>query len=193
VKKIKQQEELYLTVQDKDTIQGWHNRLGHLGVSTIKKLEQSGQLHITDKDSSTFKMEECEICAVAKTTRLTFGDCSVAAKEPLEIVHSDIAGPLKPDVEGHIYYVTFIDDLTGLVCVGGLKNKTAMDVLGSFKNFQRITELAFNKKVQCLRTDGSGEHMGGMKTYLQQAGIVHQVTTPYTPQLNGSQKGQTEP
>ena len=26
-------EDLYLTVQDKDTIQGWHNRLGHMGVS----------------------------------------------------------------------------------------------------------------------------------------------------------------
>jgi hypothetical protein len=157
-----------------------------MGVSTIKKLAASGQLHITDKDTSTFKMEECEVCAIAKTTRLTFGDISVAAQEPLEIVHSDIAGPLKPDINGNIYYVTFIDDLTGLTCIGGLKTKTAMDVLGCFKNFKRITELAFNRKVQCLRTDGGGEYLGGMKPYLQLHGIVHQVTTPYTPQLNGT-------
>ena len=179
-------EELYLTVQDRDTVQGWHIRLGHLGVSTIKRLAEAGQLHITDKDTSTFKMEECEVCAVAKTTRLTFDNRPVKATQPLEIVHSDIAGPLKPDVDGRIYYVTFIDDLTGLVCIGGLKNKTAMDVLDRFKDFKRITELALQSKLQCLRTDGGGEYMGGMKTYLQQAGIVHQVTTPYTPQLNGS-------
>jgi hypothetical protein len=184
--KRKEQGDLYLTVQDKDTIQGWHNRLGHMGVSAIKKLAASGQLHITDKDSSTFKMEECEVCAIAKTTRLTFGDISVTAQEPLEIVHSDITGPLKPDINGNIYYVTFIDDLTGLTCIGGLRNKTAMDVLGCFKNFKKITELAFNRKVQCLRTDGGGEYLGGMKPYLQLHGIVHQVTTPYTPQLNGT-------
>jgi hypothetical protein len=184
--KRKEQEQLYLTGQDKDTIQGWHNRLGHMGVSTIKKLAASGQLHITDKDTSTFKMEECEVCATAKTTRLTFGDISVAAQEPLEIVHSDIAGPLKPDINGNIYYVTFIDELTGLTCIGGLRNKTAMDVLECFKKFKKITELAFNRKVQCLRTDGGGKHLGGMKPYLQLHGIVHQVTTPYTPQLNGT-------
>jgi hypothetical protein len=102
VKGRKDQEDLYLTVQDKDTLQGWHNRLGHMGVSTIRIFAASGQLHITDTDSSTFKLKECEICAIARTTRLTFGDISVAAKEPLEIVHSDIAGPLKPDINGHI-------------------------------------------------------------------------------------------
>jgi hypothetical protein len=179
-------DELYLTVQDKDTLQGWHIRFGHMGLSTIKRLAESGQLQITDKDTSTFKMEECEICAIAKTTRLTFDDISVAAQQPLEIEQSDIAGPLKPGIEGSIYYLTFIEDLTGLVCIGGLKNKTAMDVLNSFKAFKGITELAFDKKIQCLCTDGDGEYMGGMKTYLQQAGIVHQVTTPYTPQLNGT-------
>jgi hypothetical protein len=149
-------DELYLTVQDKDTVQGWHNRLGHLGVSTIKKLAEAGQLHITDKDTSTFKMEECEVCAVAKTTRLTFDDTPVQAKQPLEIVRSDMAGPLKPDVDGRIYYMTFIDDLTGLVCIEGLKNKTAMDVLDRFKHFKRITELAFQTMLQYLRTDGGG-------------------------------------
>jgi hypothetical protein len=61
----------------------------------------------------------------------------------LEIVHSNIAGPLKPDVDGHIHYVTFDDDLTGLVCIRGLKNWTSMDILDRFKHFKRITELAF--------------------------------------------------
>jgi hypothetical protein len=147
-----------------------------MGRSTIKRLAESGQLQITDKDTSTFKMEECEVCAIAKTTRLTFNDMSVAAQQPLEIVHSDIAGPLKPSIEGSIYYVTFIDDLTGLVCIGGLKSKTAIDVLNSFEKFKGITELAFTKKIHCVHTDGGGEYMGGMKTYLQQAGIVHQAS-----------------
>jgi hypothetical protein len=112
---------LYHTVQDKDTVQEWHNSLRHLDVSIIKRLAEAGQLYITDKDTSTFRMEECEVCAVAKTTRLTFDNTPVQPRQPMKIVHSVIAGPLKPDVNGRIYYVTFIDDLTGLVCIGGLK------------------------------------------------------------------------
>jgi hypothetical protein len=49
--------ELYFTVQGKDPLQGWHIRLGHMGLSTT----ESVQLQITDKDTSPFKMEECEV------------------------------------------------------------------------------------------------------------------------------------
>ena len=139
-------EELYLTVQDKDTVQGWHIRLGHLGVSTIKKLAEAGQLQITDKDTSTFKMEECEVCAVANTTRLPFDNTPVKATQPLEIVHSDIAGPLKPDVDGRIYYVTFIDDLTGLVCIGGLKKQDSNGCLGPLQRLQEDHRIGFTSK-----------------------------------------------
>jgi hypothetical protein len=82
--------------------------------------------------------------------------------------------------------VTFIDDLTGLTCIGGLKTKIVIDILGCFKNFKGISEMAFDRKVQCWRTDGGREYLGGMKPYLQLQGIVHQGTTPYTPQLNGT-------
>jgi hypothetical protein len=75
--KIQQEGEVFLTTQDKDTLQGWHNRLGCMDVRTIKKLVQEEQLHITDKDTSPFKMEECDTCAVANTACLTFDNVSV--------------------------------------------------------------------------------------------------------------------
>lgn len=83
-----------LVAKEADTFEGWHKRLGHM--STLLDLGRQGRLIITNVSSNTFKMEDCDVCARAKTTRLTSGDMCVRATKPLEIVHSDIADPLKP-------------------------------------------------------------------------------------------------
>lgn len=132
-----------------------------------------------------FKMEDCDTCAVAKASRLTFGNTSIRGLKPLEIIHSDIAGPLKPSMDGSIYYITFIDNSTGFVMVYPLKSKTAIDVLHSYKLFESMSERTLDRKINLLRTDGGNEYLGVMSIYLKSKGIVHQVTTPYTPQLNG--------
>ncbi|GHJ83600.1 hypothetical protein NliqN6_0002 [Naganishia liquefaciens] len=150
-----------------------------------RKVVKTVPLKIADSSESEFKMEDCEVCAIAKATRLTFGNVSVPGKVPLEIVHSDIAGPLKPAENGDVYYITYIDDFTEYLFAYSLPDKTALGVLNSFKFFQAMVERAFSCKIQVLRTDGGGEYKDIMGQYLRQAGIVQQVTTPYTPQRNG--------
>ncbi len=45
---------------------------------------------------------------------------------------------------------------------------------------------SLNQQVKILRSDGGGEYSGSeLKDWLAKAGIAHQVTPPYTPQLNG--------
>jgi hypothetical protein len=122
----------------------------HQEACTRRKAIHHRQGHIYFQDRGI------DTCAVAKTTCHTFDNVSVAGTQPLEIVHSDIAGPLKPDLNGHIYYMTSIDDFTGLTCINGLRHKSAMDVSDSFKSFKKTAELPIQKKVQCLHTDGSG-------------------------------------
>jgi hypothetical protein len=173
------------TVQESDSLEGWHKRLGHIGLTKIKDLEKDKKIIIEDDDNS-FKREDCEICMKAKATRLTFGDISIAAKEPLEIVHSDLAGPLRPSQFETSYYITFIDDYTGLVSASHLKSKNSSEILSVFKREISYWERAFEKKVKIIRTDGGTEYKGVFDEYLVKQGIVHQVTTPYTPQLNGT-------
>ena len=48
-----------------------------------------------------------------------------------------------------------------------------------------MVERAFACKIQVLRTHGGNEYKDVMRQYLLQSGIIQQVTTPYTPQLNG--------
>ena len=176
---------VYLTSQISDTVAEWHVRLGHMGVSTIKSMEKEGLIKVIDLKTSDFKMEDCDICAISKATRLTFGDTTVKATKPLEIIHSDLAGPLKPSIDGHVYYITFIDDFTHYVFVRGLTTKSASDIADVFKRFEAGAERVFGERIKILRTDGGTEYKSPLTEHLVKKGIIHQVTTPYTPQLNG--------
>ena len=169
-----------------DTLLNWHERLGHMGISGIKKLHTDEEIQVTDLESSKFKSSECDVCAVGKATRLSFGNINIRATTPLEIIHSDIAGPLKPSHANMTYYVTFIDDYTGLVCALAIPNKNKHSVFDWFKKFQSTVERSFDLKIKVLRTDNGGEYLNDLLTpYLLQQGIIHQTTTVYTPQLNG--------
>lgn len=120
-----------------------------------------------------------------KTTRHPFNDTPVRGSKPLEIIHSDIAGPVSPSLNGCVYYVTFIDDFTGMVNAFALKDKSAKTTLAIFDVFRAHMERAWNAQVRVLRTDGGGEYKKEFDARLTSIGIVHQMTTRHTPQLNG--------
>lgn len=132
-----------VVTQEKDSLANWHRRLAHIGASTINELAATGRLQIAGSPGPAFKMEDCEVCPIAKATRLTFGDVSVRGDVPLAIVHSDISGPLKPGSNGDVYYITYIDNFTGYLCAYSLPDKTAAGVLHTFKFFQAMTERSF--------------------------------------------------
>lgn len=51
----------------------------------------------------------CETCLKAKQTRLSFGENRLRAKRPLEIVHTDICGPVDPSTwDKKKYILTFL-------------------------------------------------------------------------------------
>lgn len=45
-----------------DTLQNWHRRIGHKGISGIKILHKHGLIKITDINDSTFTTEDCIAC-----------------------------------------------------------------------------------------------------------------------------------
>ena len=54
--------------QEKNRFSNWHRRLAHSGVATIKGLARNGRLQIADASGWEFKMEDCDVCAVAEAT-----------------------------------------------------------------------------------------------------------------------------
>lgn len=153
---------------------------------TRPTLPRQARLQIAASDRNEFTMEDYAVCATANA--FTIGDVFVLGKTPLQIVHSDIAGPLKPAENGNIYDITFIDDCTGNLCAYSLGDKISLRVLNSFRHFEAMVERAFSCKIQVLRTDGGNEYNDAMEQYLDQSGIVQQVIAPYTPQLSVADK-----
>ena len=58
-------------------------------------------------------MPFCETCQFGKQTRNPFPKEAVRSKKALELIHSDVCGPMPVNsVGGSRYFVTFVDDYT---------------------------------------------------------------------------------
>ena len=78
------------------------------------------------------------------------------AKEPLQLIHSDIRGPLEvPSISHTIYFLTFIDDFSRKSWVYFLKHKS--ETFFKFQLFKSLVENEYGKKIKNLRTDNGGE------------------------------------
>jgi hypothetical protein len=82
----------------------------------------------------------CEGCIFGKKHRESFPfGKSYRAKDPLEIVHLDICGPMQtPSIGGNTYFLTFIDDFSRNTWIYFLKYK--FDALDCFQQFKSLVE-----------------------------------------------------
>lgn len=161
----------------------WHRRYGHINYSNLEKLIKNDMVDGIDKLKLN-KVEFCESCVNGKMTKLQFGTRK-KSKDILEIVHSDVCGPINPiSHDGDKYFVTFIDDFSNFICVYMLKNKS--DVFGCFKKYIQMVQSKFNKRVSTLRCDNGREYVSGdMLQYCKLNGTFIDYTIPYIPQQNG--------
>jgi transposase InsO family protein len=161
----------------------WHKRLGHLNEKSVKRLQSMVGGMQVEKGSCDLN---CEACIEGKQARQPFpSDGATRATKVLEIVHSDVCGPMKtPSMGGARYFLTFIDDFSRKVWVFMLKCKS--DVFERFKVWKALVENESGQKVKVLRSDNGGEYMSkAFEAFMRQHGIQHQTSTPYTPQQNG--------
>ena len=92
----------------------WHCRVGHMDEQNMKKLVNSDLV----KDMAVSKQEmTCEPCLEAKAhQQLNPKQCCTRSANILDLIHSDVCGPLKPQsLGGKGYFVTFTDDCS--ICV----------------------------------------------------------------------------
>ncbi|XP_020258464.1 uncharacterized protein LOC109834858 [Asparagus officinalis] len=95
----------------------WHMRLGHVSYYKLSVMMKKLML----KGLPQLDVRTDTICAgrqYGKAHQLPYEESKFKAKEPLELVHSDVFGSVKqPSIGGMWYMVTFIDDLSGYVWV----------------------------------------------------------------------------
>ncbi|KAK4258396.1 hypothetical protein QN277_007851 [Acacia crassicarpa] len=162
----------------------WHLRFGHLGFTGLKLLSKAKM--VTGLPTINPPDQLCEACMRGKQHRIKFEvGKSWRAKRPLQLVHSDIAGPLDiPSLGGNKYYITFIDDFSRKAWVYILKEKS--EALDKFKEFKAMAEKQSGQYLKVLRTDRGGEYTSKLfEAFCREHGIIHQLTAAYTPQQNG--------
>ncbi|CAL9023657.1 unnamed protein product [Prunus brigantina] len=165
-------------------LQTWHKRLGHLNERSIKLLENQGMVH------GLAHLEQisvvCDGCMQGKQHRDSFPlESSWRATSPLELVHTDICGPMKSEsLSGNMYFLLFTDDYSRMSWVYFIRNKSS--ALECFMKFKAMTELQSGFKIKSLRSDRGGEFLSGeFNKFCEESGIQRQLTVAYSPQQNG--------
>ena len=83
---------------------------------------------------------------------------STRSKEALEIIHTDISGPLKNTLCDNKYFITFIDDLSCYGYVYLISDKSQS--LEKFKIFKIEVEKQYGKEIKIVKFDCGGEYYG---------------------------------
>ena len=87
----------------------WHYRLGHINKNRMNRLAQKGILDKNDYKSLT----TCESCVLGKMTKSPFTEKGKRASDMLDLIHTDVCGPMSTCARGgYSYFITFTDDLS---------------------------------------------------------------------------------
>ena len=123
----------------------------------------------------------CKGCAKGKNTKTTFQSSESKSKGILEIIHSDVCGPMSSrSLSRYVYYVSFIDDFSRKTWIYFMKNKD--EVFSKFKEFKALIENHTEKKIKTFRSDNGGEFTSNeFKELYKDSGIKRELSNPYNP------------
>uniref|UniRef100_A0A2N9EW40 Integrase catalytic domain-containing protein n=1 Tax=Fagus sylvatica TaxID=28930 RepID=A0A2N9EW40_FAGSY len=159
----------------------WHRRLAHMSEKGLQILAKKSLIPF----AKGMPLNSCDYCLFGKQHRVSFRRSSTRKSNVLDLVYSDVCGPIEVEsLGGNRYFVTFIDDASRKVWVYVLKTKD--QVFQLFKKFHAMVEREKGKSLKCLRTDNGGEYTSNeFENYCSEYGIRHEKTVPGTPQHNG--------
>jgi transposase InsO family protein len=173
-----------LMTRSEDTTWRWHARFSHLHFRALHALSRKGMVHgMPEVD----RIEEyCDGCALGKQHRAPFPRASAfKAERGLELVHTDLCGPITPvTLSDNSYFLLVVDDFSRYMWLEVLKTKG--EAFQRFSKIKAAAEAAGNYKLLVFRSDRGGEFNSvEFKRLCDASGIRHYTTAPYSPQQNG--------
>ncbi|GKU90802.1 hypothetical protein SLEP1_g4753 [Rubroshorea leprosula] len=183
---------------DFGTIKMGNKSVSHImGVGDICVQTNVGLAHMSEKGLQLLAKQSlipmakgeyvnpCDVCLFGKQHQVSFQKNLTRKENKLDLVYSDVCGPLEVEsFGGNKYFVTFIDDATRKTWVYLLQNKS--QVFKYFQHYPAMVERETRLKLKCLRTDNGGEYTSKeFRDYCSKHGMRHEKTVPGTPQHNG--------
>jgi hypothetical protein len=180
--KLKGHSDVALTHSIESPCELSHRRLAHIN---YKALPYVSKVVIGLPELKVDREGVCKGCAQGKNIKNPFPRRDGKAEGILELVHSDVCGPMpSTSLNRYLYYVSFIDDYSRKTWVYFLKSKD--EVLGKFKEFKTLVENLSERKIKILRSNNGGEYTSNeFGSFCKDVKIKRELTTPYNPQQNG--------
>jgi hypothetical protein len=98
---------------------------------------------------SLSKNEICKGCMLGKNIQKSFRSSDNRAHGILDLVHSDVCGPMSsPSLSGCLYYAIFIDDYSRKCWIYFIKAKS--DTFDKFKEYKSFIENKIGKNIIIL-------------------------------------------
>ena len=95
---------------------------------------------------------------MGKMTKILFSGTMERATDLLEIIHTDVCGPMSVEARGgYCYFLTFRDDLSRYGYIYLMKHKS--ETFEKFKEFHSEVENHHNKKVKFLQSDRRDKYL----------------------------------
>jgi hypothetical protein len=114
-----------------------HQRLGHIGEKGLLALKDKNLVNGLNYCALEFYF--CEHLIYRKLNRVLFYSSSHKYSRLLDLIQSDVFGPIKTLlILKPLYYVSFIDDYFRRTCTYFLRTKS--EVFSQFKEFKSLLE-----------------------------------------------------
>jgi transposase InsO family protein len=163
----------------------WHHRLAHVGMKNLHKL-QKGE-HILGLTNVHFEKDRIySACQAGKQVRVHHPHKNIITTDrPLELLHMDLFGPIAYiSIGGSKYCLVIVDDYSRFSWVFFLQEKSQTQE--TLKGFLRQGQNEFGLRIKKIRSDNGTEFKNSqIKGFLEEEGIKHEFSSPYTPQQNG--------
>lgn len=161
----------------------WHRRFGHLNARDLQQAIRQGR--VKGASPENLSSDDCSVCLEGKMTRAPFPVRSDRSTGILDLVHTDLCGPMRTtSMGGAKYLLQFIDDSSRWGQVYFLKRKS--DVFQALQDFVVMMENQTGKKVKVLQSDNGKEFVNAaIDDFLKKRGILRRLTVPYCPEQNG--------
>lgn len=161
-----------MLTKHKATAMEWHRKIGHVNYQTLVKMKNDPAYGIAFSDDD-HQVKNCEVCARGKQSRKSFPMSETSSQKILQLVHTDLAGPMENKSFGLTrYMLTFVDDYSKMVFVYFLKEKS--QVLDKFIEFKNLMENQTGEKIKVIRSDNGGEYCSKeFDKFCKVNGIMH--------------------
>jgi transposase InsO family protein len=163
----------------------WHRRLANVGMKNLNKLLKGE--HILGLTNVHFEKDMiCSACQAGKKVGVHHPNKNIMTMDrPLELLHMDLFGPIAYiSIGGGKYCLVILDDYSRFTWVLFLQEKSQTQE--TLKGFLRRAQNEFGLRIKKIRSDNATEFKNSQNEgFLEEEGIKHELSSPYTPQQNG--------